>query len=289
MARPDHGAADPAAHRPEARRTTPWRRLVAFVQVDAPGDHRGALSPAVAILAVMIFTLAGLVIDGGRQLGAKSRAVGYAQEAARVGAATIIFNSAEAKIDTLKAGTAVSDFCAQVTSNDKAVQKCGTTELTDEGLTVEVVIGNKTTFLGMIGIGNLNASGTGEAHAEQGVTKADDSPKIPPIVVGTRSPDGPGNIPTTNTAVPPTLDIPCPSNWTIGAPTPIWTLPLPLPGSCTPSITPKPSESPSSTPPTDSPSPTSTSTKTTPTPTKPPAGGAPRVAVPQNSQPPGAN
>ncbi len=63
----------------------------------------GALSPAVAILAVMIFTLAGLVIDGGRQLGAKSRAVGYAQEAARVGAATIQLNNAEAKIDTTKA------------------------------------------------------------------------------------------------------------------------------------------------------------------------------------------
>ena len=75
--------------------TAPDRhRILEFFRIDAPGNRRiavgrGALSPAVAILAVMIFTLAGLVIDGGRQLGARSRAVGYAQEAARVGAAAI--------------------------------------------------------------------------------------------------------------------------------------------------------------------------------------------------------
>ena len=72
-----------------------------------------------AILAVMIFTLAGLVIDGGRQLGARSRAVGYAQEAARVGAATIQLNTAEAKIDTAKAATAIAAFCAQVSSTTR--------------------------------------------------------------------------------------------------------------------------------------------------------------------------
>ena len=85
-----------------------------------------------AILAVMIFTLAGLVIDGGRQLGARSRAVGYAQEAARVGAAAIQLNNAEAKIDTTKAATAIDGFCAQVKSNDSTVTSCGPTTLTDE-------------------------------------------------------------------------------------------------------------------------------------------------------------
>jgi hypothetical protein len=258
-----------------------WSRVRDFFRIDAPGNHRGALSPAVAILAVMIFTLAGLVIDGGRQLGAKSRAVGYAQEAARVGAATIQLNTSEAKIDTTKAGTAVAAFCAQVSSNDRAVQQCGTTELTDEGLKVQVVIGNKTTFLGMVGIGHLDATGTGEAHAEQGVNKSDDSPKIPPIVVNPTS-DGPGV--STGPPVPPTLDLPCPPTWTIGSPTPTWTLPFPFPASCTPSITP---------------SPTGTNTNTTAPPGppgstaptgKPSGGGAPPgPGVPQNSQPPGVN
>jgi hypothetical protein len=228
-------------------------RLVEFLRIDAPGNHRlfarGALSPAVAILAVMIFTLAGLVIDGGRQLGARSRAVGYAQEAARVGAAAIQLNVAEAKIDTTKAAAAISTFCGQVQSNDPAVTACGPTTLTDKEVAIQVDINNKTTFLGLIGKNSLKAVGTGEAHAEQGIEKADDSPTIPPIVVNPTT-DGPGA--PTSIAHPPTIDLPCPT-WTVGSPTPTWTLsPFPFPPTCKPNVTPTPD--PSATPPTDSPS-----------------------------------
>jgi hypothetical protein len=233
-------------------------------------NHRGALSPAVAILAVMILTLAGLVIDGGRQLGAKSRAIGYAQEAARAGVSTIDFNSAEAKIDVTKAGKAVADFCAQVSSNDPGVTSCATTELDAEHLKVGVQIDNKTTFLGMIGIGNLTAKGEGEAHAEQGVQKADDSPTIPPIVVQT-SLEGPGA--PTRPADPPPIDFPCPS-WTIGSPTPPWTppIPIPFPASCKPTI--KPTDKPDEPP---NPSDSNSSSKPTNSESAPPGGGAPAV------------
>ncbi|MEI8408640.1 MULTISPECIES: TadE/TadG family type IV pilus assembly protein [unclassified Kribbella] len=260
-------------------------RIVDFFRIDAPSNHRltigrGALSPAVAILAVMIFTLAGLVIDGGRQLGARSRAVGYAQEAARVGAASIQLNTAEAKIDTAKAATAIAAFCAQVSSNDPAVTSCGPTKLTEEQVDITVAINNKTTFLGLIGKQNLKASGIGTAHAEQGIKKSDDSPTIPPIVVE-RTTDGPGA--PISTAVPPTLDLPCPE-WTIGSPTPTWTLePLPFPATCTPSITPSPTgptEPTDPTNPTEPPGPPNSSTA-------PPGGGAPAgVQPPQNSLPP---
>jgi Flp pilus assembly protein TadG len=265
---------------PETHRS----RIVEFFRIDAPGNHRGrlphgALSPAVAILAVMIFALAGLVIDGGRQLGARSRAVGYAQEAARVGAATIQLNTAEAKIDTAKAATAIADFCAQVSSNDPSVTSCAPTKLTTDQVDMSVGIANKTTFLGLIGKTTLKSTGTGTAHAEQGVEKNNDSPTIPPIFVST-GPQGPGAT-ISSTAVPPTLDVPCPPKWTIGSPTPIWTLdPIPFPASCTPSITPSPTPTPtdgeqSSAPPGD------------PVTSKPPGGGAPAgVAPPQNSLPP---
>jgi hypothetical protein len=236
--------------------------VVEFFRIDAPGNHRlfsrGALSPAVAILAVMIFTLAGLVIDGGRQLGARSRAVGYAQEAARVGAAAIQLNVAEAKIDTTKAGTAIAGFCAQVRNNDPAVTSCGPTTLTDKEVDVQVDIANKTTFLGLIGKTSLKASGTGQAHAEQGIEKADDSPTIPPISVYPTI-DDPGA--PTSVAHPPTIDLPCPT-WTVGSPTPIGTLtPFPFPATCSPNVTPPPDTNtpPTGTPPTDTPSgPTST-------------------------------
>jgi hypothetical protein len=222
-------------------------------EVDAARNQRGALSPAVVILAVMIFTLAGLVIDGGRQLGAKSRAIGYAQEAARAGAATIDLNSDQAKIDTTKAGQAVTAFCAEIRGNDPAVTECATTELDAEHLRVHVRIDNKTTFLGMVGIAHLEANGLGDAHAEQGVKKADETPSIPPLFVITTS-EGPG-VPT-GPAVPPTLDIPCPVDWTIGAPTPTPTptLTFPIPPTCTPSITPSPTD-PSQNPPPGSPTP----------------------------------
>ncbi|MFK4085623.1 TadE/TadG family type IV pilus assembly protein [Kribbella sp. NPDC020789] len=251
-------------------------RIVGFFRIDAPGNHHtrlphGALSPAVAILAVMIFALAGLVIDGGRQLGARSRAVGYAQEAARVGAAAIQLNTAEAKIDTAKAATAIAAFCAQVSSNDPTVTSCAPTKLTTDQVDIAVGIANKTTFLGLIGKTTLKSTGTGTAHAEQGVEKANDSPTIPPIFVST-GPQGPGAT-ISSTAVPPTLDVPCPK-WTIGSPTPIWTLePIPFPASCTPSITPSPTPTP-----TDG---EETTTKPTgPVTSKPTGGGAPPNSLP---------
>lgn len=257
-------------------------RIADFLRIDAPSNHRrtigrGALSPAVAILAVMIFTLAGLVIDGGRQLGARSRAVGYAQEAARVGAASIQLNSAEAKIDTAKAATAIAAFCAQVASNDPAVTSCAPTKLTEEQVDIKVGLDNKTTFLGLIGKTNLKASGIGTAHPEQGIKKSDDSPTIPPIVVES-TPDDPGA--PISTARPPTIDLPCPE-WTIGSPTPIWTLsPFPFPPTCTPSITPSPTEPTDPSNPTEPPGPPNSSTA-------PPGGGAPAgVQPPQNSLPP---
>jgi hypothetical protein len=218
-------------------------RIVEFFRIDAPGNHRpilgrGALSPAVAILAVMIFTLAGLVIDGGRQLGARSRAVGYAQEAARVGAAAIQLNSPEAKIDPAKATTAIAGFCAQVIANDPSVKSCGPTTLDEKEVDISVRIENKTTFLGLIGKNTLAAAGTGQAHAEQGIKKADDSPTIPPIVVESALPGRPGA--PVSTAQPPTINLPCPT-WTTGSPTPTWTLsPFPFPATCSPNASPSP-------------------------------------------------
>jgi Flp pilus assembly protein TadG len=236
-------------------------------RIDAPGNQRGALSPAVAILAVMIFALAGLVIDGGRQLGARSRAVGYAQEAARAGAAAIVLNSDQAKIDVTKAGQAVAAFCAEVATNDPAVTDCATTKLDAEHLSVHVRIDNKTTFLGMVGIQSLEANGTGEAHAEQGIEKADDTPTIPPLTVIPASED-PG-VPVNPTAAPPMPDVPCPT-WTVGSPspTPTWDPPIPFPATCTPNVTlPPPPDDPPAPPPTEPPPPPGGP------PEPPPAGG----------------
>lgn len=236
-------------------------------------SERGSLSPAIVILIVMIFLLAGLVLDGGRQLGARSRAAGYAQEAARVGAAAIDLNSDEAKIDVAKAGDAIGEFCRQVMGNDPAVVGCAPTVLNDEQVRVEVELSSKTAFLAVVGYTNLTAKGAGEAHAEQGILKSDDSPTVPPLTVIPTDEDP--DVTVRPTANPPTLDIPCPVQWTIGSPTPIWTLaPFPMPASCTPSITPTPTDP---TDPTESPKPTDPTKTPGPTITEvtppPPTGG----------------
>lgn len=219
-------------------------------------SERGSLSPAVVILIVMIFVLAGLVLDGGRQLGARSRAVGYAQEAARVGAATIDLNSDQVKIDVAKARDAVGAFCQEVTANDPSVTSCATTALDEESVRVGVELANRTTFLAMVGVTDLTAKGEGEAHAEQGILKADETPTIPPLTLIPT--DEPPDVTVRPTAEPPTLDIPCPGPWTIGSPMPTFTLPFPLPTTCTPSITPTPDPTDPTGSPTPSPTPTGT-------------------------------
>jgi hypothetical protein len=219
-------------------------------------DERGSLAPMVVILALMILALAGLVIDGGRQLGARSRAVGYAQEAARVGAATIDLNADEARIDVEKAKQSVGRFCDQVRSNDDAVEICRATLVDTEQVRVHVELINETTLLGLVGTTRLRAKGDGEAHAEQGIVEADETPTVPPLtVIPTKDPPEVTILPT---APDPTLSIPCPGQWTIGSPTPPWTIPFPFPESCEPTITPTPTAPTSSD--TSSPTPTPTPT-----------------------------
>jgi Putative Flp pilus-assembly TadE/G-like len=149
--------------------------------VSARCGERGALSPAVAILAVMIFWLAGLVIDGARQLSARSKAIAYAQEAARAGASGIDLNADQIEIDVKDAGTRVDKYCARVRADDPTVTSCQATTLTREHIVVDVVLENRTTFLAMLSIDKLTAKGQGEAHAEQGITSADETPLVPEI------------------------------------------------------------------------------------------------------------
>jgi type II secretory pathway pseudopilin PulG len=185
----------------------------------------GALSPAVAILAVMIFWLAGLVIDGARQLSARSRAIGYAQEAARAGASGLDLNAKQVKIDVKDATERINDYCATVIGNDSTITQCDATTIDDEQILVHVEINNPTTFLSMLGVGSLTAKGDGEAHAEQGVTKGDETIAVPsismlptdlPPTVRSESPSEP----TFPTCVVKTITVPVPTVTEVPVPTP---------------------------------------------------------------------
>jgi hypothetical protein len=171
------------------------------------GEH-GALTPAVLILAIMIFWLAGLVIDGARQLNARSRAIAYAQEAARAGASGIDLNIQDVTFDPDEVRTRVDAYCAEAKQSDDTITQCGLSKEPDaKNLFVAVELKNPTTFLAMLGVQDLTAKGQGEAHAEQGINKADETPSIPSISVLPTSQD-PGEEPKPS-ASDPTLDPPC--------------------------------------------------------------------------------
>ena len=176
-----------------------------------PRGERGALTPAVLILAIMIFWLAGLVIDGARQLNARSRAIAYAQEAARAGASGINLNVQKVEFDPKDVRARVDAYCAEAEANDDTIKQCGLSKEPDlNDLKVLVVLENPTTFLSMLGIQTLTAKGEGEAHAEQGINQADETPRVPPISVLQTS-QGPGEDPKSSASTP-TFDPPCTPN-----------------------------------------------------------------------------
>lgn len=181
------------------------------------GEH-GALTPAVLILAIMVFWLAGLVIDGARQLNARSRAIAYAQEAARAGASGIDLNVQEVTFDPKEVRTRVDAYCAAAKQSDKTLTQCGLSKEPDaKNIAVSVELKNPTTFLAMLGIKDLTAKADADdaqqAHAEQGINKADETPAIPTISVLPTSQD-PGEEPKPS-ASDPTLDPPCTPTATI--------------------------------------------------------------------------
>jgi Flp pilus assembly protein TadG len=114
----------------------------------------------VAVLAVGLFALAGLVVDGGRALAAKSQAISLAAEAARAGAqqldAASLHASGSVGLDPPAARAAASAF---LTANhaDGIVTANTTT------VTVTVTIHTATTLLGLIGVPTLTESGTATA------------------------------------------------------------------------------------------------------------------------------
>ena len=77
-----------------------------------PADDEGSLAVMVAIMGLSFFALAGLVIDGARDLRARSHVLAYAQEAARAGAdAGILRTSAELALDPAAVEAAAERYC----------------------------------------------------------------------------------------------------------------------------------------------------------------------------------
>ena len=132
-------------------------------------SERGSLTAFLAVLALGLFVLVGLVVDGGRALVARRQAVDVAEQAARVGADQL-------SVDALRSGQFVVDpasAASAVTNYLEATGATGTVSVTGNSVTVHIVHNTPTTVLGMIGIGDIPVSATAAATNLHGVTRGD--------------------------------------------------------------------------------------------------------------------
>ena len=110
-------------------------------------DNRGSISALVVCLVVVFVACAGLVLDGGRLVGARSRAAGTALAAARAGVQ---------EVQRLREGLLVLDVPAaerRARSFLETVGAVGTVTATETTVTVTVTIAVTPLLLGAIGVG----------------------------------------------------------------------------------------------------------------------------------------
>ena len=152
-----------------------WRSLV-----PTRDDQSGSITPFVLIVTIALFMLAGLVIDGGRQMNSRSRAVAYAQEASRAGATAIDLSSDIAVVDKNDAQAAAARFCESAMARDGDLVDCQVTLVksgNESGTDVYDVEVNTTVetqgiLSGMFGVDVWTADGVARARPIQGVTQA---------------------------------------------------------------------------------------------------------------------
>ena len=147
--------------------------------------ERGSVAVLVPVLAVVVLLLAGLVLDGGRQLTARARAVAYAEEAARAGAAAVDLEQQDLALlpDDVVAAR-VNGYCRDAAAAGAPIEDPGACFVRVEPAADPphrrvVVVTRVSThlpsgLLGMVGVRELTADGEGKARPYQGL---DDSEK----------------------------------------------------------------------------------------------------------------
>jgi hypothetical protein len=128
----------------------------------------GSVTVFVAITALGILILCGLVVDGGAKLRAVQQADRTATEAARAAGQAVdpaALAGGEARLDRQAAVHAATAFLV-------AAQATSTATISADGTAVEVTVTTTapTVFLGLIGIGSFTVTGHGQATIVHAVT-----------------------------------------------------------------------------------------------------------------------
>ncbi|WP_435158161.1 hypothetical protein [Amycolatopsis sacchari] len=134
-----------------------WR---AFVE-----DEHGRVTAFVVLITTACLLFAGLVLDGGMALAAKTRAIGQAEEAARAG-------SQELDLATYRSSGTVrlNPAAAQATAQRylASVGASGSVTVAGDTVSARVDAHQPTQLLGLVGISDIAVTGDGQAHPDQG-------------------------------------------------------------------------------------------------------------------------
>ncbi|WP_205709562.1 pilus assembly protein TadG-related protein [Kineococcus siccus] len=148
------------------------------------GRDDGSIAPAVPIVALVLLLLAGLVVDASRQLTARARAVAYAEEAARAGAAAVDLDEQELRLlpeaavrarvegycrDAVTAGAPIVDPGACF----RGVRAVSATDGRRLVVVAHVDVVVPASLLGLVGVRELRASGDGRARPFEGLDEED--------------------------------------------------------------------------------------------------------------------
>ena len=120
----------------------------------------------VAVFAVALIAVAGLVVDGGYMLAGRRAAFDEAEAAARAGAQAIDEDSLRrggpVVVQPDEARQRVADYLAR-TGHE------GTVEVNGDSVTVHVRVIQQPTILGLFGVGPVTLEASGTAHGVRAV------------------------------------------------------------------------------------------------------------------------
>jgi Putative Flp pilus-assembly TadE/G-like len=130
-------------------------------------DELGRVTAFVVVIVTAVLLFAGLVLDGGLALAAKVRALGEAQEAARAGAQEIDLvayrTNGSLRLAPQQASAAARSYVA-------ATGHAGTVSVAGNTVNVTVTISQSTQLLGLVGIGSIAVTATGQAQPQHGIS-----------------------------------------------------------------------------------------------------------------------
>jgi len=130
-------------------------------------DERGQATAMVAILAVALLALGGLIFDGGQILTARREANNLARQAARAGAQQL--DIAQARTGTFTLDAAAADTAAREYLGGEGITPTAV-RVTGDRVEVTITLTQPTRLLSILGISEREVTATGSARAARGVT-----------------------------------------------------------------------------------------------------------------------